>query len=143
MPLTFLPTANPRDVVRVTQKISNIRLWLDDDLIDRAAPTGWVQTTTSRQANVLIETGRVIELSLDNDLGDDEVHGIGLDVVDFICEKQMTEGRDLWPRDGITLHTANPQARDYMTLSIERYASMLHTVSRSMTRGGKRYFSFS
>ena len=42
--------------------------------------------------------------------------------VDFICEQQHLHGRLLWPHDGITLHTANPDARDQMTRAIERYA---------------------
>lgn len=64
-----------------------IRLWLDDDLVDRAAPEGWVHVTTAWQAIEALETGRVVELSLDHDLGDDERYGRGTDVVDFIAEQ--------------------------------------------------------
>src|SRR3954464_2719878 len=107
---------------------SKIRLWLDDDLVDRAAPSGWTHVTTTAQAIELVDSGRVIELSLDHDLGDDERYGRGIDVVDFIVEQQEINGRDLWPADGITLHTANPYGRDAMTRAIRRYAGNLHVV---------------
>src|SRR3954447_5651930 len=86
---------------------SKIRLWLDDDLIDRAAPAGWTHVTTVAEAIELLDSGRVIELSLDHDLGDDERYGRGIDVVDFLAEEQEVHGRVLWPRDGITLLRAN------------------------------------
>ena len=100
-----------------------LRVWLDDDLVDRAAPEGWVQVTTAREAIELLLTGRVVELSLDQDLGDDEQFGRGVDVVDFIVTEQEVNRRDLWPRDGISLHTANPAGRDAMARTIRRYAA--------------------
>jgi hypothetical protein len=117
-------------------------VWLDDLLDDRAAPEGWIHVTTATAAIALLETGRVIELSLDHDLGDDEAAGKGVHVVDHIAEQQMIEGRDLWPRDGITIHSANPAGRDQMARSIERYAGELHRVRRSLTENGQPHFSF-
>jgi hypothetical protein len=119
-----------------------LRVWLDDLLDDRAAPAGWIHVTTAPAAITLLETGRVIELSLDHDLGDDEAAGKGVDVVDRIAEHQVIEGRDLWPRDGITIHSANPAGRDQMARTIERFASERHRVHRSLTGNGQPHFSF-
>lgn len=120
----------------------DLRVWLDDDLVDRRAPAGWVQVTTARHAIRLLETGRVVELSLDHDLGDDERAGRGIDVIDFLAEKQTVDDWNLWPRDGITLHTANPYGRDAMARSIHRYAGKVSTVEESLTAGGKPRFRF-
>lgn len=119
-----------------------IRLWLDDDLVDRAAPEGWVHVTTAWQAIEALETGRVVELSLDHDLGDDERYGRGTDVVDFITEQQEVHGRDLWPLNGIRIHSGNPYGRDAMARTIRRYASKTHEVFEGLTPGGKRVFRF-
>ena len=123
-------------------KADEIRLWLDDDLVDRAAPPGWIHVLTAWDAIRLLRTELVIELSLDHDLGDDEHCGRGVDVVDYLIEQQETEGRILWPRDGITLHTANPVGRDTMSRAIERYAGKTREVMTTITRGGHRRFTF-
>src|SRR5207237_1022034 len=98
--------------------MAGIRVWLDDDLEDRRAPRGWVHVVTAWDAIRLLDGNRVIELSLDHDLGDDLACGRGIDVITFLAEQWMTHGRDLWPRDGITLHTANPAGRNAMTRAI-------------------------
>lgn len=120
-----------------------IRLWLDDDLVDRAAPDGWTHVTTAHAAIDLLDHGDVIELSLDHDLGDDEGYGRGIDVVDYLAEQQEVHGRLLWPRDGIRLHTANPEGRDQMARSILRYAIEHLDVRETLTPGGHRQFTFS
>jgi hypothetical protein len=122
---------------------SQIRLWVDDDLVDRAAPPGWTQVTTVREATDLLTTGRVVELSLDHDLGDDDRAGRGIEVIDWLAEQQEAHGRILWPRDGITIHSANPSGRDAMGRSIERYAGKVLQVHRSLTPSGKPRFTFS
>lgn len=71
-----------------------LRVWLDDLLDDRAAPPGWVDVTTAHAAIALIDRGDVIELSLDHDLGDDDLAGKGVHVVDHIAEQQVVAGRD-------------------------------------------------
>jgi hypothetical protein len=119
-----------------------LRVWLDDLLDDRAAPPGWIHVTTAPAAIALIDRGQVVELSLDHDLGDDEIAGKGVYVVDHIAEQQVVAGRDLWPRDGITIHSANPAGRDQMGRTIERYAGELHVVKRTMSATGKPRFTF-
>ena len=93
------------------------------------APDGWTQVTTAREAIELLMTGNVVELSLDHDLGDDERFGRGMDVVDFIVIEQEVNRRDLWPRDGIGLHTANPAGRETMARTIRRYAEKAGSMS--------------
>jgi hypothetical protein len=119
-----------------------IRVWLDDDLVDRAAPVGWIHVTTSQAAIDLLDTGSVVELSLDHDLGEDELFGRGIDVVDWLAEQQEVQGRLLWPRDGITIHSANPAGRDAMVRGIERYASKTLAVHQSLTHGGRPRLTF-
>ena len=120
----------------------DLRVWLDDLLEDRAAPSGWLHVTTAQAAIALIDTGRAVELSLDHDLGDDEAAGKGVHVVDHIAEQQVVAGRDLWPRDGITIHSANAAGRDQMARAIERFASELYSVRRKTTASGKPRFEF-
>ncbi len=119
-----------------------IRVWLDDDLVDRAAPDGWTQVTTAREAMELLLTGNVVELSLDHDLGDDERFGRGVDVVDFIVIEQEVNRRDLWPRDGIGLHTANPAGRETMARTIRRYAEKAGLHVSESRAGGQPKFTF-
>lgn len=113
-----------------------LRVWLDDDLVDRAAPEGWIHVTKASEATDLLATGRVVELSLDHDLGDDQIHGRGIDVVDWLCRQQEEHDRILWPRV-ITIHSANASGRDTMVRAIERYAGKVGHVEKSMTPGGK------
>lgn len=117
-------------------------MWLDDDLVDREAPEGWVHVTTSRAAIALLETGRVVELSLDHDLGDDRLFGRGIDVPNWLGEQQEIHDRPLWPRDGITLHTANPYGRDAMARAIKADAGRRFEVIESRTPGAKPRFTF-
>ena len=119
-----------------------LRVWLDDDLINRRAPEGWVQVTTVAEVTKLLETGRVVELSLDHDLGDDRRHGRGLDVINYLGEQQEVHGRMLWPRDGITLHTANAYGRDMMARAIRADAGRRQRVIESRTPGNKPVFRF-
>jgi hypothetical protein len=120
-----------------------LRVWLDDDLIDRSAPEGWVHVTTAQQAIALLDSGRVLELSLDHDLGDDYRFGRGIDVVDWLAEQQEVHGRILWPRDGITIHSANAPGREAMVRTVERYASKTRHVHLSLTPSGKPRLTFS
>ena len=142
MNAVFANTVAPEQVVCALRGAGELRVWLDDDLVDRRAPDGWVHVTTVAQAVALLNEGRVVELSLDNDLSDDDRYGQGKEVVDFLCEQQYAHGRDLWPRDGLTIHTANSQARDTMTRAIERYAGQTRPLRRTITPGGKRRFLF-
>lgn len=119
-----------------------IRLWLDDDLADRKAWPGWTQVTNVEQALALINTGRVVEMSLDHDLGDDEVCGKGIELIDYLAEQQTLHGRLLWPRDGITLHSANSGGVQDMIRCIKRYAGEHYEIHQSLTSDGKPRLRF-
>jgi hypothetical protein len=69
-----------------------LRVWLDDLLDERAAPEGWVHVTSAGAPIAVLDTGRVVELSLNHDLGDEEVAGKGVHVVDHLAERQVLEG---------------------------------------------------
>jgi hypothetical protein len=119
-----------------------LRVWLDDLLEDRAAPAGWIHVLNAPAAIALLDTARVVEFSLDHHLGDDEIAGKGVHVIDHIAERQFAAAQDPWPRDGITIHSANPAGKDQMARAIERYAGELHRVGRSTTAQGKPRFEF-
>ena len=123
-----------------------LRIWLDDDPVDREAPEGWIHVRSVREACFALLTGRVVELSLDNDLDNPEgwenTFGTGYQVIDFLEEQQEVAGRTLWPRDGIVLHTANSQGRERMARSFEplkRKADL--AVKEERTPGGKPRFT--
>lgn len=98
----------------------------------------WVHVTTAGEAIELLETGRVVELSLDHDLGDDESCGRGIDVVvNFLAEQQIAHGRNLWPRDGIRIHSANAYGRDAMMRAIKADAGRILRVVETRTAGNQ------
>jgi hypothetical protein len=88
-----------------------MRVYLDDE---RATPDGWVRTYWPSEVIALLETGQVLELSLDHDLGDDQ-RGTGYDVVLWIEEAVALNGF-VPPR--ISVHSANSSARDKMLAGI-------------------------
>lgn len=123
-----------------------LRIWLDDDPVDREAPEGWIHVRSVREACFALLTGRVVELSLDNDLdnpeGSETTFGTGYQVIDFLEEQQEVAGKSLWPRDGIVLHTANPEGRDRMARCFEPLKRNPDvTVREERTSGGKPQFT--
>lgn len=88
-----------------------MKVYLDDM---REAPEGWIAVRWPEDAIQLLETGKVTELSLDHDLGDDE-RGTGYDVILWIEEKVITEG---FLPPSIKVHSANPAAREKMETGI-------------------------
>jgi hypothetical protein len=96
-----------------------MRVFLDDE---RITPAGWVRVYWPAQAIELLASGLVQELSLDHDLGDD-ARGTGYDVVLWIEEAVALRG---FRPPRITVHSANPSARDKMLAgirAIERLAA--------------------
>ena len=86
-----------------------IKLWLDD-IRDPVTfgKTGWVWVKTYAEAIPAFETYDVIEASLDHDLseiqssGRDDGEKTGYSVVCWM------EEREIFPVDGVTVHSANP-----------------------------------
>jgi hypothetical protein len=90
-----------------------IRLWLDDM---RPAPEGWQHAHSVNEAITILITGEVIEASLDHDLGDYAYDGgDGYKVVDGMAEN------DVWPKDGVRVHSANPVGRQRIEGTVNRY----------------------
>jgi hypothetical protein len=82
-----------------------MRLWLDDV---RVAPPGWTWVKTPEDAIALLETGCVLEMSLDHDLGLDEQR-TGYSVVAWLENAVATRG--FVPPQSIVVHSANPVGR--------------------------------
>ena len=98
-----------------------MKLWLDDSRrLPRVKPgtnSDWVLAKSVNQAIEIMETGEVNFASLDHDLGIwSSEGGSGIKLLDWMAEE------DLWPVDGITVHSANPVGVKQMLDLIERYA---------------------
>jgi hypothetical protein len=91
-----------------------LKVYLDDE---RATPDGWYRTYEPNQTIALLESGLVTHVSLDHDLGDDDIIGTGYDVVLWIEEQVMMN--DFTPPK-ITVHSANPPAKKRMKQGIEQ-----------------------
>lgn len=88
-----------------------MRVFLDDT---REAPEGWIRAYWPEEAILLLETQKVVEISLDHDLGDD-AHGTGYDVILWIEEAVACRG---FRAPKIIVHSANTSARQKMELGI-------------------------
>ena len=96
-----------------------MKVYLDDE---RRAPDGWVQVHWPEEVINLLESGKVTELSLDHDLGDD-AHGTGYDVILWVEHAVATRG---FQPPSIRVHSANSSARIKMESgirSIERLSA--------------------
>jgi hypothetical protein len=95
-----------------------MKVFLDDE---RATPEGWTRVYWPLEAIRLLETGAVVEICLDHDLGDD-TRGTGYDVVLWLEEAVALRG---FRPPKIYVHSANSSARAKMeagVLAIERLA---------------------
>ena len=89
-----------------------MKIYLDDE---RETPEGWLRVYWPEEAIELLKTGKVKEISLDHDLGDDN-RGTGYDVVLWIEEAVITKA---FNPPVIRVHSANLSAREKMELGIE------------------------
>jgi hypothetical protein len=106
------------------------KVWLDDI---RPAPLGWTHVKSARAAITLLAEGTVTEVSLDHDLGDYAADGgDGIAVVDWMAE------HDVWPVDGIAVHSANPVGRDRMLAAVDRYSPYPLAYGNSRTPAADR-----
>lgn len=94
-----------------------MKIFLDDE---RKTPIGWIRVYWPDEAIELLKTGKVIEVSLDHDLGDDD-RGTGYDVVLWIEEAVFSNG---FIPPAIKVHSANISARKKMELGIENINKM-------------------
>lgn len=124
-----------------------MRLYLDDY---RKQPEGWERAFTAKQAKEILHDGLVKYASLDHDLegthhwydenGEFVEYESGHDVVKFMVE------HDIWPEEGLRIHTDNVVGRENMMSLIDEYgpytskvlgqgrgSSETHTFSEGMT----------
>ena len=94
-----------------------MRVYLDDE---RPTPDGWVRVYWPDEAIALLETGDVVEISLDHDLGDDE-RGTGYDVLLWIEEAVAVRG---FEPPKMSVHSANSSARQKMEAAIATIARL-------------------
>ena len=104
-----------------------MRVWLDDL---REAPPGWVRVRTPEEAIALLETGEVTEMSLDHDLGlvDGDRERTGYDVLLWL-EREVAEGRWVFPLPEIGVHSANPVGRARMERAVASIRRLLGDAS--------------
>ncbi|HZT91252.1 MAG TPA: cyclic-phosphate processing receiver domain-containing protein [Gaiellaceae bacterium] len=89
-----------------------MRLWLDDE---RPAPDGWHATKDAAEALSLIRSGKVVEASLDHDLGNEPYNGYW--ILKSVEEDLARGVRYSVPT--ISIHTANPVGRRNMRAALE------------------------
>ncbi|KWH44382.1 cyclic-phosphate processing receiver domain-containing protein [Burkholderia stagnalis] len=102
-----------------------MKVFLDDV---RETPTGWVRAYWPSEVIAMLKTDQVEELSLDHDLGNDEI-GTGYDVICWIEEAIVMFG---FNPPKIFVHSANSSAKAKMIAgvkSIERLTAA-HTKGR-------------
>lgn len=97
-----------------------MKVFLDDE---RSTPEGWIRTYWPEEVIALLKTGKVTELSLDHDLGDDD-HGTGYTVLLWLEEQVVAHG--MTP-PLLRVHSANASARLKMAAaiaSIQKHAGL-------------------
>lgn len=84
----------------------------------RPTPQGWVRCYWPEEVIDLLKTGKVIQLSLDHDLGDienDQRNGYA--VLLWLEEQVVTQG--FIPPETISVHSDNSSAREKMERAIQ------------------------
>ena len=94
-----------------------MKVFLDDE---RIPPAGWKHVQWPEEAIELLKRGKVTEISLDHDLGDD-AHGTGYDVILWIEEAVVMKG---FKPPKISVHSANSSARQKMEAGIKSIYSL-------------------
>lgn len=97
-----------------------MKVYLDDE---RNTPPGWVRCYWPHEVINYLKGGKVNELSLDHDLGDDE-KGTGYDVLLWI-EEQVFLNDFIPPK--MMVHSANASARVKMQAAIKKINEMRKT----------------
>lgn len=104
-----------------------MKLWLDDCRPPwKHGRVGWAWAQTADQAIELLKTGKVTKASLDHDLAIEHMPFAGVSEADY---KEKTgyhvvcwmEENDVWPPDGVIVHSMNPVGRTRMLQVIHRH----------------------
>jgi hypothetical protein len=80
--------------------------------------------SSAHEAIALLATGRVTELSLDHDLGDEQRAGSGYDVVAWLAGRGEAADRDLWPRATLAVHSPDSSASRRIERMVDRCAPL-------------------
>ena len=107
-----------------------MKVFLDDE---RLTPEGWWRVYEPTQAIGMLESGMVTHISLDHDLGDDDIHGTGYDVMLWIEEQVATNN---FKPPIILIHTSNPSARQKMEAGKQQIRKLYERVTEH-ERGSK------
>lgn len=96
-----------------------MKIWLDDV---RPAPEGWEWIKLAEEAVEILGEGRVEDISLDHDLGDDydpdyQIYNTGYDVAKWIEQRTAHDYNYFPPR--IFVHSDNPVGRANMWAAIQ------------------------
>jgi hypothetical protein len=94
-----------------------MHVYLDDE---RPCPEGWLQVRWPDEAIGLLMSGKVVEISLDHDLGDDK-RGTGYDVLLWIERAVAMDG---FVPPTMRIHSANSSARKKMELAVEKIGKL-------------------
>ena len=97
-----------------------MNVYLDDE---RKTPAGWVRVYWPDEAINLLKTGKVKQLSLDHDLGNDD-KGTGYDVLLWIEQAVFFDG---FVPPIIAVHSANSAAR----IKMERAIKQINLLARN------------
>jgi hypothetical protein len=93
-----------------------VLLWLDDV---RPAPDGWVHARSVNEAVAVLEAGGVAFASLDHDLGDFAGDGgDGARLTDWMAF------HDVWPSQGLRVHSSNPVGVATMLATADRHSGL-------------------
>lgn len=90
-----------------------MKLYLDDV---RQTPEGWVRVYTAAETIEYLKTGKVQEISLDHDLGMEEIAGTGYQVLEWI--EREVHLHAFKPPQVMKVHSANPPAVERMLKAI-------------------------
>lgn len=113
-----LNKAEKSEKIRCVMSIAEFRVYLDDE---RTPPAGWTLVATAQATIELLKSGEVTHLSLDHDLGEDDV-GTGYDVLLWVEEQVVLHG---FRPPQISLHTANISARRKMELAVQKIRELV------------------
>lgn len=97
-----------------------MKVWLDDL---RQAPDGWVRTYNSNMTIEMLGRGNVTHLSLDHDLGNEDIVGNGYMVMEWL-EEEASYGNFYIDPNNIKFHTANIVGRKKMNDALNKIKIM-------------------
>jgi hypothetical protein len=113
-----------------------MKVYLDDE---RATPEGWTRVYWPSEAVELLKSGRVTEISLDHDLGNDE-RGTGYDVVLWIEEQVVLHGfvppkmsEPRWKRESEPSWPEQTTTSDQVS-ALTRYTHIFRAISEHLEK---------